>query len=271
MTFQSTTLRPGLLVSLKTVVEGDNVDYSRTILEAERITASGEQKARWETEKTVTDPKEHEAAIKVRGRCRSLIVGVCTKSEFGLLCPEDKIADLNIAIAEARTSADIFNRAASLSKVRINILAGRIAPTDVEAVRAINGEVRDLITQMETGLKNLDVGAVREAANRAKQLGSMLSPEAEERMQNTIDMVRKTARQIVKAGEAAAQEVDAATLARLVEARTAFLDLDAAQEVAAPAAEARAIDFEPLPERDLDEEQASFERNLEVDVPKIEL
>lgn len=70
--------------------------------------------------------------------------------------------------------------------------------------------------------------------------------DAEVRIQLAVDAARSVATKMVKAGEQAAQEIDRATIARLTETRTAFLDIDQEdREIAAPTAEARAIDLEP--------------------------
>jgi hypothetical protein len=240
----TSTLRPGLLVSLKTTVSG-NVSYTRQTIESEHITSEGEAKSAWETQRTVTDPKEHENAIKVRGKARSLISAVCATSAFGLLCPETAEPELEAAIAEARRLAEAFNEEATLSRISVYVITGRIAQDDVEAVRAINSEVRDLLADMSKGIENLDVKRVREAASKAKGLGSMLSGEAEARVQIAIDTARSAARQIVKAGETASQEIDTRAIRKITEARTAFLDLSDADEIAAPTVEARGIDLEP--------------------------
>lgn len=241
---QSSTLRPGLLVSLKTTISG-NVSYVKQTIEGEHYTATGEQKAKWETERTISDPAEHESAVKARTVARTAITRVCSASAFGLLCPEAKAPELESAIAEARAVADTFNATARLTRLSVYVVTGRIAPDDVEAVRAINSEVRDLMERMLSGIQNLDVAMVREAANKARGLGQMLTPNAAERIQGAIDVARAAARKIVAAGESAAVEIDNATLARLAEARTAFLDISDAVEVQKPDAEPRAIDFEP--------------------------
>jgi hypothetical protein len=101
---------------------------------------------------------------------------------------------------------------------------------------------------MAEGVRNLDVRTVRDAADRARDIGRMLAPDAQARIQAAIDAARSAARQIVKAGEQAAQEIDQRTIRRITEARAAFLDLEPAAEVAAPVAEARVLDFEPAPE-----------------------
>jgi hypothetical protein len=244
---QTSTLRPGLLVSLKTSIRG-NISYDHRDIERDHLTEDGRQLAKWETERTISDPAEYEAATKVRSKVRSIISGVCANSAFGLLCPEKSADDLDKAIAEARRMADEFNATAKLTSVRLYVIAGRIAPDDVEAVRAINSEVRDLLANMADGIRNLDVKAVRDAADRARDIGRMLAPDAQARVQEAIDLARSTARQIVKAGEQAAQEIDQRTIRRITEARTAFLDLEPVAEVAVPAAEGRAVDFEPAPD-----------------------
>lgn len=90
----------------------------------------------------------------------------------------------------------------------------------------------------------MDVEAIRDAANRAKRLDAMVSPDASVRLQKAIDAARSAARQIVKAGETAAQEVDKRALRIISEGRTAFLDLDDAKEIAAPPVQGRAVDME---------------------------
>ena len=250
MVLSSTTLRPGLLVSLKTKVTG-NVKYDKQVIEAEHVTRDGAQKARWETERTVFDPVEHERAVKAQGKARSIVTSICAKSDFGLLCPKDRAGQLEQAIAEARKVANEFNGTANLSRLSVFIVTGEVADNDVEAVRAINSEVSDLLKTMESGVKNLDAEVIRAAATKAKGLGSMLTNDAKERIQVAIDVARKAARQIVKAGTEAAQEIDTATIRKIAAQRTMFLDLDETDmAVAKPQAEARAIEMEieaPVP------------------------
>lgn len=230
------TIRPGLLVSLKTSVMG-NVRYQRRDL----ITEAGH--AKWETDRMIADPVEHEAACKVRNTARSLISKVCIGSAFGLLCPEADSDKLEAAIKEARKMTEAFNETAALSRVSVYAITGKVASDDVEAVKSITSEVRDLLETMEEGLKNLDVKKIRQAASDAKEVGNMLTPEAAARVQIAIDAARTSARQIVKAGEQAAAEVDLATIRRITECRTSFLDLDEVTEVARPVEVARAVDL----------------------------
>lgn len=243
---QVSTLRPGLLISLKTSVTG-NVAYSKRDIEADHFTGDGSRRAIWETERSIADPAEHEEAIKVRGKCRTLITKLCAPSSFGLLCREDKRAELDAAVREARDIADGFNAGARLTRVAVHVMVGRVASDDIEAVRAINSEVRDLLTAMETGIEKLDAQAVRDAATKAKALGQMLSPGASEKVARAIEVARSAATRIVKAGETAASEVDAATLRIIRASRTAFLDLDDAVEVAKPVdTSGRAVDFDVI-------------------------
>jgi len=239
----TSTLRPGLLVSLKTSIAG-NVNYRTLTLESDHLTETGARQARWETERTVTDPVEHEAAIRARSLARSKIQCVCANSAFGLLCPESKAAELEAAVAEARAIVDAFNQGAGLTRLSFNLIAGKIAPDDVEAIRAINSEMSDLMASMAEGLNNLDVAKVRDAANKARSVGAMLTDEAKERVQAAIDVARAAARKITKAGEEGAVEIDRVAIRKVMESRTAFLDLDDATEVEAAQPVARPVEFE---------------------------
>lgn len=236
------TIRPGLLVSLKSSLSG-NVSYVTRDIDPDHLEGDGSRMAKWETARRIQDAAEHEEAVKVRGKARSLVTAICAPSSFGLLCPEADRDRLMSAVDDARTAIDLFNRRAVLSRVSLFVIVGRVAADDVEAVRAINGEVSDLMDAMERGLKDLDVEAVRQAANKARAISSMLSPAAAERAQAAIDVARSAARRIVKAGEAAAIEIDAATLRTIRESRAAFLDLDDVAEMQEPETSGRALDL----------------------------
>jgi hypothetical protein len=238
------TLVPGLLVHVSTSIKG-NVKYLKTEGES-YIREDGSEYTDWETERTVKDPKEQKLATEIRSKARSLIVGVCAATEHGLLCPEADREKLEEAYVKARKLVSDFNATAKTTRLKFNALAGRIAPDDLQAVRAINGEVRDLISEMQEGIEALDVERVRDAAQRAKKIGNMLSDEAKERIADAVNAVRKVAKDIVEAGEQAAIEVDASVINKLAAARTAFLDLDDAAEVQAPAdTSGRALDLAP--------------------------
>ncbi len=55
---KASTLRPGLLVSVKTSIRG-NVTYSTRDLDPDHIESDGSRQARWETERRIADPQEH--------------------------------------------------------------------------------------------------------------------------------------------------------------------------------------------------------------------
>ena len=218
------TLRPGLLVSMQTSIKG-NTHYRTEEIEREHETGSG-LRARWETTKTIADKAEHEEAIKQRTKIRGLILKVCTQSAFGLLCPNDREAELREAIRQARKLTDEFNSTAQVSRMSVNVIFGRIAQDDVEAVRAISSEVRGLMEDMRAGVKAMDVKAIRDAAAKATEVGKMLTPEANERTTVAIKAARAAATKIRKAGEVAAVEIDRQTLRKIDMARVAFLDID---------------------------------------------
>jgi hypothetical protein len=249
------TLRPGLLVSMKTRLNG-NVSYRKKDIERPHRTEEGAQRAKWETVRTIRDPAEHERAVKVRSKIRNTIAGVCAHSDFGLLCPLSKRDELDKAIAKGRKLADEFNESSAISKVEIYVITGEVSQNDAEAIRAIRSEVAELIGTMTDGLKRLDVKAVRDAAKKARGVVSMLTDEAASRANEAIANARAAARKLVKAGEAASVAIDGALMQSLAEARTSFLDVDAKPaEVAAPEAETRAIEtneIDPSPLADID-------------------
>ena len=138
-------------------------------------------------------------------------------------------------------------------------------------MRAINSDIRELLETMENGLRGLDVRSVREAAIRARSLGAMLSEEASEQVAEAIQMARRAAREIVKAGEAGEAEINREALDTLARARVSFLDLDEAREVAVPTTVGRGIDLpmaaaDEFTDDDLPDFSRPAVRNLDFDL-----
>lgn len=243
---KTSVIKPGLLVSLKTALRG-GVNYKRKDLEAEHVDELGARVARWETSREIPDPVEFERATAARSLARSKVAGVCCVSAFGLLCPSDKEAELAQAIIEAREVADAFNESAALSRVEVFVLVGRVAQDDAEAARAIGNEVRELVEAMQAGIRAADPVAIREAANKARAVGGMLSEDTGRKVEAAIEQARRVARELVKrvekAGERAADVVASCNVQALEAARFAFLDTEAGEVEAMPQA-GRTVELE---------------------------
>lgn len=244
-----TTIRPGLLVVLRVSVKG-NVSYTKQIIESETIMADGKAKEKWETERTIVDPAEHEESTKIRSSARQNIVNVCTQTTFGLLCPMNKESELNDAIRTSRRIISEFNGRAKTTKINMVAITGKVADNDVEAARAINAEVTELMETMENGLRNLDVSTVRNAADKARLLGSMLSDGASAKLKDAIATARAAATAMNKAAETGAAEIDLVAIQKITESRTAFLDHDGNTEIEAPVHDGRALDLAPMAEEE---------------------
>lgn len=245
---QTSIIRPGLLVSLKTSVRG-GVSYAKVTLDADHATGVG-RLARWETTRQITDAAEHERATTTRGKARSLVHAACCPSAFGLLCPQSKEDELRAAIDEAQALADAHNKTATHTRVDVYVITGRVADSDEQAARAIGSEVRDMITAMEAGVRAADPAAIREAANKARAMSGMLSSDVQKKVSAAIEEVRTVARDIVrrveKSGEQAASIVNGLQLQRLSDARFAVLDLmgeDASDALSTPVA-SRSLELE---------------------------
>lgn len=234
-------LRPGILVSLKTVVNG-GVTYSRVDLDADK--REGAEVQRWETTKVVDDPADFESATKARSAAGAKIRGVCSSTAFGLLCPESDEPSLDAAIEAARAIVAAHNAGSRGTHVNVYVIKGRIASSDEEAARAIASDVTDLLETMKRSIRLGDVRAIRDAANRATQLGRILDPAQEEKVSEAIKVARSAARAIVKRvekeGEDAAIVIQELSTAAIDRARFAFLDMDQ-PEPAADAAEAMPV------------------------------
>lgn len=262
---QIRTLRPGVLVSLKTSVRG-GVKYRKVDLESERDPDTGAQISRWDTTKVVFDPEEQKLASQTTNRARYLVARVCAESRHGLICPEDKTPELEAAIAEAQELCDEFNMSAVHTRVEVNVVCGRIVADDIMATQALFRETEQFLEQMEEGLAQLDVKKVRELCKRALDVGQMLAPDANNTVAAAVNAARSQCRKIVAAGEQVAIELDESTLNTIGAARNQFLDFDMSEGVEvddAPVVAARGLDFEP--EAQVSTSAAAAGRGLEFD------
>lgn len=252
-TERTRTLKPGILVALSTRISG-GVSYSRVDLERGSELDNGAQRERWETTKTVEDPEELARATKVRSTISSMIRRLCIETAFGLICTKANEPALDEVIKRARTLAAEHNAGSPASRVALYVLKGEIASTDEEAARAIGEEVKDLIDAMSAGIEKLDPKAIRDAADRARKLGSVLDAAQEIVVSEAIKQARKAARTIVARVEKEAE--DSALVLKDIQrgaiekARLAFLDLDPVQ--ATPNEALPAVDVGRFAELDID-------------------
>lgn len=191
-------VRPGFLVVLNTSVKG-GVTYHRQDLE-DRENADGAHVHKWETEKIVSDPEEHETACAIRLKVRSLVRAACYYTPFGHIVPTDEVENLDAKLAEARQLVDEFNADAKTCRVRFSLMRGEIAEDAAEAVSAVADEVKDLMEQMQGAIAGGKVGDIRNIANRANTMSRLLEAESEgkDHLSRAVRAARKIARAITK-------------------------------------------------------------------------
>lgn len=216
-------LVPGILVALKTGVNG-GVEYRHAEIEEDE---EGRVK-RWETTRFMEDPAERKAAGELAGKAGWLIARLCVRTSFGMLCRNDREAELDAAVVEARRLATEFNARARHSFVNVSAIKGRIADNDEEATRAILNEVTDLLARMDRGLAEADIGLIRDAASRAGRLSGMMTEDSGTQISAAVKAARQAARAIVKRGEdlsnQIANDVVEAEKASFAKARFSFLE-----------------------------------------------
>ena len=260
----ASTIRPGLLVNVKSNVVG-GVSYQRIDLDTS-LPAEGVDVARWETVRTIEDKEEHDKAVKCRSMALSLIRKVCSATTFGLLCPNEQEGALDAAIKAARQLVDNHNETATHTRVGIYVLKGRVASDDAEAARAITQEIAELTTKMDAGIKAFDPKAIRDAANRAREMSSMLSESAQTKINSAIEQARKAARTIVKRIETEGEDRSLVLMdiqrGQIESARIAFLDMSG--ETTAETEASPTIAPQRFADLDLGESLSTAERAAEM-------
>lgn len=231
------TLRPGIMLGLKTSVRG-GVSYKRVDLDAE------EGAEKWETTKRVQDAAVHKAASKLRARCRQRIEQVCAKTSFALMCSNDNEAKLDVVLDDIRDKVREWNSTNPVTRVNIWCVKARIAESDEQAAKSIASDLTDLLDEMNRSITDLDPDAIRTAAKQARAMLSILSEQKQALANQAIEAARDAAsaiaKRVIKKGEDAAAVLQSLDTQAISAARVAFLDIEEA--------EAAATDVAPLPQ-----------------------
>lgn len=224
---ESTTIRPGVLVSLKTQLKG-GVSYKTTEETVEREGVA-EHKS-WRTDRHVEDVRELKAATEVRNKAGNMIRNACIRTPFGLLCPLSEKDQLIRRIREARAVTEEHNKDARFTRVDVYVLMGDIASNDREAAKALLSDVRSTIEQMQGGITEVDVQKIREAAKRAKELGRMLTDQQSSIVGGAVKAAREAARLLLKRVENGSETAEAVlkevNLGPINNVRFLHLDID---------------------------------------------
>ena len=198
------------------------------------------------------DPEEYARAEKVREQIRKMLADVAsTQTPIGLMAPHGKQVEMDQAIADARASAEAYNKTAKRTFVYPWIVQMSLRADDA-TLKQVASEVRGLLAEMDEGVKKRDADAIREAARKAKLYAEMMDEEHGKKVLAAIEEMRASAREVAKAvkerGDAAIGEVlacdNAYRKAALNDARAAFLDVETgeAKVEAIPVQSARALD-----------------------------
>lgn len=243
MTNQVRALRPGILVSIKTRQSG-NRQYEKREIEPAHLTDGGVERSRWDTTRIVFDPVEAKDAAQVANRARYLVTRLCADTAHGPICPADKREELFAAIEESRELVADFNTTATFTRVEVNVICGEVIADDIQATRALFAETERFMTEMQEGLKELDVKKVRKAAAAVLDIGQMLSPEVSATAAVAVKAARAAATKIAKAGERVVTEIDRNAIETIGMARSAFLDFNIEDvEIESAATAGRDLDF----------------------------
>ena len=225
------TLKPGVLVSLKTSIDG-GIHYQRIDIEDSRDNVTTTHK--WETTRIIDDADEWDRACKARNEARRMIARECVPTSFGLLCPTDNEDKLVRSIGRAREITEAHNAKAERTRVDVYCIRGTIAQSDDEAARAIAADVSGLLDTMERGVAGSDVQSIRKAAMEAKRIGAMLDESKAAKVSEAVAAARTAATAIVKRvqknGEDCLAEIQRDATQPINMARIAFLDIDDADK-----------------------------------------
>ena len=222
-------LKPGIVVNLKSSING-GVAYQRRELEAPEASDDVDV-ARWETTRITSDAGEHKRAVQIRSAALARIRSECYATRVGFLfCRPGREPELRKAVEDSREMIREFNATALHTRIAVFPLLIEFRDADETICRAIRDEMIVLLDDLERGVRDLDVDAIRRAANQAKRSGAILDGTQSRRVGAAISYARRTAREITRQiedrGAALANAAFEARASFIRESRFAFLDMD---------------------------------------------
>ena len=212
-------LKAGLLLGLHVKVDGAR-QYTTRDLDSE---VSGDTLRRsWVGECVVFSREEADASDKVRSKCRQAITRCCVQTEFGPLCPADRIEDLWAAVQQARAAADTWNDTARYARIRISMMPAILGDPDAldpatrerimrESDYALAAEMRSMLGDIQAQFGKLEsdpagtVKRIRAIARDAMTLSKTMADKQGDEARAAIEAAREAAtaitRRAVKLGE----------------------------------------------------------------------
>lgn len=239
MSHEPLKLRPGLLVCFGTRIEG-GIKHERSKVQETRL-EDGALLKEWDAKTRIQDPEEFEAVTRLRLEIRNVMKAVTIRTEFALMCPAERAAELQEAIAQIEAMAAGWNAEAKVYQVKVAVVLAEVAENKADAIKAIKDEVVDLMARMEDATRRGSVKEIRaaaaEAAQRAKLLDMGVEGEQDSEIQEAMDIARSIARKIVKrvekGGENLAAVLEEQNLEPMSAARMRFIARPVGTEEAA--------------------------------------
>jgi len=220
-------MKPGILVDVGTTVTG-GVHYEREDID-ERVEADGSEVSEWKTKKMMEDAEEHREAGRLRSKIIRFFYSICSQTGRGaLLCPEAREDELNEAIVKAHGIADEFNSRSRYTRIEFDVFKGRISETDEENTRALANQIRRMLDDIDAGVRGLDPKLIRNARDRAKQIGQMIDAGQAKRVTDAAEAATEAAnaiaKRVIREGEKGEKVIADLNLKAIRKARFAFLD-----------------------------------------------
>jgi hypothetical protein len=192
------------------------VSYSHTD-RTEKLTGIVEE-VDWRTHKTVDNVNEQKAMVTTRLNLERKITTLgAILSGFGWIIPASKSVELNNALKEIYAGVKAYNTTSTCTKLFAWMSIFDVRSNDERIAGALYEKAVDLLTEIESAIRNGDVKAIRTSLSAMRGLDTVLPTEKATQVSTLITNARAAVKQAVKAVKDAAgsDEAGARELLRL--------------------------------------------------------
>jgi hypothetical protein len=183
---------------------------------------------RWRTKKTIKDVEERAEAENLRSENKRRVRSFARDTMIGLLCPRNRMVELQEIAEEQRVKSQEFSKKAEWSSVSFDLLFFDIIGNEEAVKGEIIAHVEELVADLVQAVESGNPKEMRDVAAKANNADALLAKKESEILANAIKAARKSARAITKLAkdqEVQVGELSTSDIEKALEPQKGFINI----------------------------------------------
>lgn len=205
-----TLIKDSILVTARISLQGGVQYRHRNFRTLDVQDGTTREVREWETIRETSNPNELKDGHRLRTAISRSLERLGTRTEIGIVIPQDNERYLLEWHESALSDAADFNLTAAWSKLSVTYATFVVQSGNERAAGVIAAELRELLDKLRQAADTLDTGKMREVVKRMEGFRDIVVPDVRERLSRVIEETRDSALNIVAVLKETAGDVEAA-------------------------------------------------------------